>query len=83
MFTDEQRAVIRGLPSEPNRVKAAMQMAGITQVQLAAGVGLTQPQISEIANGNYTKLPLETAQRVAAFFGCSTDDLFPAREAVA
>lgn len=60
-----------------------MQLSGQTQVQVAAGVGLTQPQISAISNGNYTRLPLETAQQLANYFGCTTDDLFPARVEVA
>ena len=57
-----------------------MRLAGLTQVQVAAAVNMAQPQISEISNGNYTKLPLETAQRLASLFGCAVDVLFPLRE---
>lgn len=68
---------------EPNKVRKAIELAGVTQTQVADAVGLTQPHVSEIANGKYTSLPLETARRLAGYFGCSIDELFPAREAVA
>lgn len=58
-----------------------MQLVEVTQVQVAAAVGMTQSHISEIANGNYSSLPLSTAQKLADYFGCSTDILFPLRAA--
>jgi transcriptional regulator with XRE-family HTH domain len=69
--------------AEPNRLRLAMKLAGVTQVELAEAVGFTQSHISEIVNGNYSSLPLETAQKLADYFGpgCSTDLLFPLRAA--
>lgn len=81
MLTEHQIAALRRTPADPNRVKRAMQLLGLTQVQVAAAVGMTQSHISEIANGNYSSLPLETAQKIADRFGCSTDLLFPLRAA--
>ena len=69
--------------SEPNKLKKAIELAGVTQEQVAAGIRSSQPHVTEIANGNYSKLPLETARSLAKFFGCAIEDLFPAREAVA
>ena len=69
--------------SGPNRLKRAMQLADVTQEQVAAAVGVSQSHISEIANGNYSRLPIDMVQNLAGYFGCSTDDLFPARQAVA
>ena len=62
-----------------------MRLARVTQVQVAAAIGVTQSHISEIANGNYSSLPLDTAQDIAGFFGpdVTTDDIFPSRIAVA
>jgi transcriptional regulator with XRE-family HTH domain len=54
-----------------------MQLAGLTQVQLGEGAGLSQPYISQILAGNTPKLPLVRAQQLAAFFGCAIEDLFP------
>lgn len=81
MLTEHQLAQLRRSPSTPNRVKRAMQLLGLTQVQVATAIGITQSHISEISNGNYSSLPLDTAQRLADHFGCPTDVLFPSRAA--
>lgn len=68
-----------------NKVKLAIELAETTQVRVAEAVGHKQPYISSIANGQYSAIPLETARVLADHFGCSIEDLFPARrdEAVA
>lgn len=58
-----------------------MKLLGLTQVQVADGIGVTQSHINKIVNGNYSSLSLETAQKVADFVGCSTDLLFPLKVA--
>lgn len=79
MLTRKQRAELSALDTQPNRLAHAMELAGVTQVQLAEAVGLTQPYISRIKNGQYgDELPGETMRRLAAFFGCSIETLFPA-----
>lgn len=83
LSADQVEALKSVEPEGANRVWNAMRLAGITQVQLAAGVGMTQPHISDLANGKYSALPLETARRLAEFFGCAIEDLFPAPEAKA
>ena len=62
-----------------NRLATARDLADVTQVELAAKVRITQAHISSIENGDYGQdgLPLETTRRLANFFGCSVDDLFP------
>ena len=62
-----------------------MELAGLTQVQLAEAVRSTQPRISAICNGRFAEdgLPVEVARRYADFFGCDIDDLFPAKQEVA
>lgn len=84
MLTVRQLKELRSMQvDEPNKLRKAMELAGVTQVQIAAAVGVTQPHVSDIANGKYTALPIETARRFSNFFGCTIDDLFPARQAVA
>ena len=58
-----------------------MELLALTQVQVADGIGVTQSHINKIVNGNYSSLPLDTAQKLSDFFGCSTDVLFPLRAA--
>ena len=85
MLTKKQLALLRQTPpSEKNRLQAAMDLAGLTQVQLSEHTGFTQGYISRIKNGRYSDdMPGETMRRFAEFFGCAIEDLFPSREAVA
>lgn len=66
-----------------NKLKKAIDLAKSTQEQVADGIGVSQSHVTEIANGNYSKLPLETARDLSKFFGCQIEDLFPERQAVA
>lgn len=80
-LTDEQLEALRAVPvttAVPNRLRVAMAMLAVTQVDVAAGTNLTQPTISDICKGNYTDLKHSTVQCLAAFFGCAIEDLFPA-----
>ena len=84
MLSRKQLARLRAARVDgPNKVKKAIELAGVTQEQVADGIGASQPHVSEIANGNYRRLPFETTRSLAQFFGCTIEDLFPAREAVA
>ena len=58
-----------------NRVREARTERGITQEGLAREVGVSRQSIISIERGRYTpSLPL--ALRIAAFFGCPTEELF-------
>jgi transcriptional regulator with XRE-family HTH domain len=61
-----------------NRLGKAMELASVTQVQLAEATGLTQSYISRIKNGRYDDLSGDTMRALSKFFGCALDDLFPA-----
>lgn len=63
-----------------NRVQTARRLAGVTQLELAGALGITQKHVSRIEAGAYSDLPLETSRAFADFFGCSIEDLFPVRE---
>jgi transcriptional regulator with XRE-family HTH domain len=60
-----------------------MELAEVTQVQLAEATGLTQSYISRIKNDRYDDLSGDTMRSLAGYFGCALDDLFPAKAAVA
>ena len=70
-------------PQGRNRLRQAMDLAGVTQVQLAEAIGRPQPEISKVCLGKYgaSGLPVERARPLAEFFGCSIEDLFPATKA--
>jgi DNA-binding XRE family transcriptional regulator len=80
-LTLEQLDELRRAPLEgENKIKVALALTGVTQVALAAGIRRTQAYVSELENGKYRLLPLETSRAVARFFGASIEDIFPARE---
>ena len=60
-----------------------MALAGTTQVQVAEGIGIAQSQVSEDVNGKFSEISLDKARAYARFFGCTVEDLFPAREGAA
>jgi transcriptional regulator with XRE-family HTH domain len=80
---DQVETLRRSRKGGRNRLARAMELAHVTQVQLAEKTGYTQPYISKVKNGQYADLPGETMRTFAEVFGCSIEDLFPAREAVA
>ena len=76
-------------PSEPSRRRAAKQirwrtveisLAGVTQVTLAAVIGVTQAYVSDVARQRYSTITVASARKFTRFFGCSIDDLFPPRD---
>lgn len=78
MLTAEQRDTLRNAPApNRNRLALAMELAGVTQLDVEAGTGFKQSYVSRIANGRYTDLPGETMRAFATFFGCYIEDLFP------
>lgn len=79
VLTSVQLAALLADPGAPNRLRLAMALAGITQVQLAEQLGVSQGYISVIVNGKYGGLNIETARKLAALFGCTIEELFPSR----
>jgi transcriptional regulator with XRE-family HTH domain len=69
--------------SESNRVARAIELAHVTQLDVAAVTGLPQPYISDVARNRYQTITVDNARKFAEYFGCAIEDLFPAREAVA
>ena len=84
MLTKYQLAALRrSRVSGRNRLGKALDLSGLTQEQVAARTGFTQSYISRIKQGRYSDLPGETMRTFSALFGCSIEELFPSREAVA
>jgi transcriptional regulator with XRE-family HTH domain len=76
MLTARQLQELRREPPEPNRLKAAMRIAKARQVDVSAATGLDQSHISRIANSG-PSVTVETAAKLANYFGCGIGDLFP------
>ena len=79
MLTEDQLARLRA-SSRRNRVATAISLAGVTQVTVAAAIGVTQAYVSDVARGRYSTITVASARKFTRFFGCSIDDLFPPRD---
>lgn len=58
-----------------NQVRDYRKKMGITQEELADGVGVSRQSIISIEKGQYVP-SLQLALKLAVFFNCPTDDLF-------
>ncbi len=77
----QRRELLRSdVGASGNRVARAMELAGLTQAEIAVKVELTQPYISDVARGRHSTITLDNARKFAEFFGCAIEDLFPSRE---
>jgi transcriptional regulator with XRE-family HTH domain len=63
-----------------NRLADARQLLGMTQVQLATAIGISQSSLSDLERSRYGTTTVETASKFSMFFGCAIEDLFPSRE---
>jgi transcriptional regulator with XRE-family HTH domain len=81
-LTATQLRKLRATPvaASGNRLQFALDLAEITQVDLADRLGMTNTQVSDAARGRYETMRLDNAQKFAGAFGCLVDDLFPVRQ---
>lgn len=83
MLTAEQRDRLRRVSTPTrNNLALAMELADVTQNEVAAATEFSQAYISKIATGRYDDLPGETMRAFSRYFGCLMEDLFPAPDAV-
>lgn len=84
-LTPEQADALRAVPvgAMPNRLRIALALAKVRQADVVDETGITSPNLSNLVNGKYTNLHVETARKLSDYFGCSIEDLFPSRESVA
>lgn len=82
-LTKQQLNQLRRRRTGQNRVAVAIEMSGETSTAIADALGLTLPYVSDVARNRYNTITVENARKFADYFGCTIEDLFPAREAVA
>ena len=68
------------VPPGSNRVGLAISLAGVSQGTVGRAVGMPQPYVSDAVRGRYRTITLLNAQRIARYFGCGVEDLFPGPE---
>lgn len=82
-FTPGQMRELRQADAAPtgNRLAKAMELAELTQAELAAALDLAQPYVSDVVRGRHSTITLENAYKFCDYFGCEVRDLFPKRAA--
>lgn len=79
VLTKAQVDALRAVPlgTLRNRLPIAFAVANRSQVEAAEATGLSAPTVSKLVRGHYSNLEIENARRLATFFGCAIEDLFP------
>lgn len=85
MLTHEQLMALRQTPlgDKPNRLEYAFDLAGKKRTEASEALGIRKSAMSKLIHGNYQSLDVERARQLAAYFGCTIEDLFPPKSAVA
>lgn len=65
------------------RLRLARELSGLTQQVVADAVGLSQSALSDLERQRYAATTVDTARKLAGFYGCLIEDICPARQAVA
>lgn len=69
------------VPASGNRVALAIELSEKKQGEVAEELGMPQSQLSDITRGRFPDPKLSTLQKLAEYFGCAIEDLFPSRAA--
>lgn len=84
-LTAEQIEAMRAVPlgAMPNKLRIALVLAKERQADVVEATGIPAPNLSKLVGGKYGDMTVETARKLADYFGCAIEDLFPERQAVA
>lgn len=66
-----------------NRLGRAIKISGVSLSAIHDETELSVSYISDTARGRYRTITVDNASKLAGFFGCAIEDLFPSRQAVA
>jgi len=69
-----------GIPlrQNPNRLRYAVALTGITQSHIGQTTGITSSRLSQLGKGYGPPVRQDEADRIAQFFGVPVNALFPA-----
>lgn len=62
-----------------SRIKVVRKERGLTQPQVAVGAGISISTLWAIESGYEEKTTEETKRKLAKFFKCDVDDIFPSQ----
>jgi plasmid maintenance system antidote protein VapI len=67
----------REASDKPNKILDALYLVRARQQDLVVATGLHASKISELVNGKYSRISLDTARRVSQALGACIEDIFP------
>lgn len=81
-MTTEQIQALRAVPlgDKPNRLALAFAIEGAKQIDVCQAAQISEPRMSLLVNGKARKVSVAEAGRIARFFDCAIEDIFPATE---
>jgi plasmid maintenance system antidote protein VapI len=79
-MTPEQMQALRSVPlgAVPNRLPIAFALTGQRQTDACQVLDMTDARMSLLVNGK-REASLQEAGKLARYFGCAIEDLFPAQ----
>jgi DNA-binding XRE family transcriptional regulator len=83
IYDEVTKMKIKWEPAPPgigwNRVKALRKKMDLNQTQVAAGADISIATLYNIEHGYEETTTIETKEKLAKFFECDVDDIFPAQ----
>jgi transcriptional regulator with XRE-family HTH domain len=81
-LTAEQLDALRAVPigTMRNKLRIALALTKARQSEVSEETGYPVPNLSKLVNGLYVDVTVDTAQKMADYFGCQIEDLFPRRD---
>tara|TARA_R100001143_G_C3306653_1_gene108176 strand:- start:283 stop:537 length:255 start_codon:yes stop_codon:yes gene_type:complete len=76
-LTSHHVSTLRREPTDANRVGKAIELAGVTQRTVARAIDVPESYVSDLVRQRYRGITVLNAHKVAQFFGCAIEDLFP------
>lgn len=78
-LTQKQLIALRRSPADAsgNKIRAALDLRGARQYELAQATELPESRISEVITGKSTRPSLHVARLIAQAFGVCIEDVFP------
>jgi|TARA_B100000949_G_scaffold227033_1_gene233007 predicted XRE-type DNA-binding protein len=79
-LTTHHVSTLRREPVNSNRVGKAIELAGVTQRTIARAIDVPESYVSDLVRQRYDGITVRNAHKVAQFFGCAIEVLFPRGE---
>lgn len=64
-----------------NRVAKAIELVGETMADISRNGGFSYTWLSDVKSGRFETVTVDNAHKLADYFGCAIEDLFPAKVA--